>query len=125
MSIESKTTAKAFSKDTNFFSKVDALRKYIESRTAIDVIEHSKICFSFGLPYLPKIFQEVYDKKVLQAIEHEPLTAATISKLTGLPHKYICQVKRRLVKSGHIRVSHLDRCPTTGNKNVQFLIATK
>ena len=115
--------SKPLHKGNDYNLKVEALTKFIQQSKTIDIIEHRQICYSFGLPYLSEVFRKVYDHRLLSAISEKPLTAATIAKVTGLQHKYICEVKRRLEKAVLLKVTHFGKCPTTGSNNVQFLQA--
>lgn len=85
------------------------------------VIEHYSIAKSFGVLHFRQIFREDADRRFISSIFSEPRTAATVSKLTGITHKFLCQRKRSLEESGVIKVLYLDRCATTGSSNVQHL----
>lgn len=89
------------------------------------VIEHRGIAASFGVVNYRPIFKADAERRLLMAIANEPNTAATISKLTGITHKYVCQLKRALEAQGRIEVIGLCQCPTTGSRNVQLLALTK
>jgi hypothetical protein len=118
------STAQPYSgKGNDCSDKVKALQDFLYKNKAIEKRHHRLICESFGLPYLPDVFTKVYHDKVLELVAMEPITAATISDITGLPHKYVCQIKRRLEAKGIIEVSHLGQCPTTLSLCVQFLAA--
>lgn len=111
-------------KGNDYYQKVKALTQYLESNKTFDKIEHPAICSMFNLPYLPIVFAKVYYRRMLDTIkQHGPITAATISKMTGLQHKYVCQIKRAQCREKLIYVSHLGKCPTTGSLSVQFLAA--
>jgi hypothetical protein len=122
-----KGSSKKYNKDTNSLDHCkDSLRKYLESRPYINQIEYPEICKKFGLPYLPSIFRQVYYKRIFQLIiDNGPLTMATVSKITKIPQKYGCYVKRNLEKNGYVKVYELGQCPTTGSHGVQFITATK
>jgi len=116
--------AKHRRKGNDYYQQVQALTTYLEGAKTFDKIEHPAICAMFNLPYLPDVFAKVYHRRMLDTIiTHGPITAATISKFTGIQHKYICQIKRAQCNEKLIYVSHLGKCPTTGSLNVQFLAA--
>lgn len=89
------------------------------------VIEHKGIASSFGVTNYRPIFRADAFRRLLAETTKEPVTAATISKRTGLAHKYICQLKRDLEEQGKIEVIGLGRCPTTGSSGVQFLLSNQ
>lgn len=87
------------------------------------IIEHRGIAASFKVPNFRPIFREDAYRRLLFETSKEPTTAATIAKRTGLTHKYICQLKRKLEKQKRIEVVSIGRCPTTGSNGVQFLFS--
>lgn len=87
------------------------------------VIEHKGIAASFGVMNYRPIFRADALRRILNETSKEPVTAATISKHTGLTHKYVCQLKRALEEQGRIKVASLGKCPTTGSNGVQFLLS--
>lgn len=86
-----------------------------------DVKEHSTIAKSFGVSGYKIIFREDAVRRFLKAIHSEPTTAATVEKITGIRHKYLCDLKRQLEKRKLLKVVYLDKCPTTYSDGVQFL----
>lgn len=106
---------------TNKNGNLVRLIKYVRESKYIDVLEQSAICKSFGLPYRPSVFRQEYTRRIIQFLKENTTTASTVSKQTGIPQKYICQVKRNLEDKGRLKVVKFDRCPTTGSPNVQFL----
>jgi hypothetical protein len=115
-----------YDKSTKSFEECkNALIKYLESRPYIDKIEYPSLCKKFELPFIPSIFRKVYYRRVVQLFrDNEPLTIATVNKMTKIPHKYLCQVKRQLEKHGYIKVRSIGQCPTTGSPSVQFVTIT-
>lgn len=101
--------------------KVEQLKKYVEQSEYIDFLEQRTVCKSFGLPYLKKIFQEVYRKRAFDYLEGCTTTMATVSLDTGIPHKYLTEVKVYYEDKGLLQVVALGKCPTTGSLNVQFV----
>lgn len=108
--------------DLNKFSK---LKEYVQKTPYIDVLEQSTICKSFGLHYSPKVFRDEYRSRIYEFFKNETTTAATASKVTKIPHKYICEIKSYLESNGLLKVVTIDRCPTTGSPNVQFISTNK
>ncbi len=97
------------------------LRNYIKSNPYIEILEQPKICASFGLPYVVKVFREVYRKRVYDYLNEHLTTMATVCESTKIPHKYLCEVKAYYEKRQLLKVVYLDKCPTTNSKNVQFV----
>ncbi|MGC6429851.1 MAG: hypothetical protein ACON5F_02300 [Jejuia sp.] len=102
-------------------SNIDQLTTYVRQSEYIDVLEQPKICKSFGLPYLVNIFREEYRQRFYEYLKQHTTTAATVSKATGIPHKYCCEIKYYFEKKKLLQVVYLDRCSTTGSQNVQYL----
>jgi len=109
------------SNENSFKERLEQLKKFVRESKYIDVLEQSTVCKSFGLPYRPSVFREEYTLRVKQFLKENTTTASTVTKMTGIPQKYICQVKRLLEEKGLLKVEKIDRCPTTGSPNVQFL----
>ncbi|MEO1012253.1 MAG: hypothetical protein AAFX53_13170 [Bacteroidota bacterium] len=108
----------------HFTKNESALWAYLLQRPKHpQVLEHKAIAAHFEVYSYRNIFRLDALRRVLIETAKEPVTAATISKKTGLPHKYLCQLKRFLERKGLIRVVDFGRCPTTGSNRVQFLIS--
>lgn len=105
-------------KDTN----KERLTAYLKTLSRFPgVLEHPIIARSFTVTNYRPIFRANAIRRILNKTFIEPLTAATISKQTGLNHKYICRLKRELEKRKQIRVIDFGQCPTTLSKGVQFI----
>lgn len=102
-------------------SSLESLKKYVRQSPYIDILEQPNVCKSFNLPFRPRIFQKEYTRRIIEYLIEHTTTASTVSKITSIPQKYFCQVKRNLEKKGLLEVVRYDRCPTTGRRNVQFL----
>ena len=101
--------------------KIKQLKAFVQQSKYIEVLEQRKICASFELPYLVNIFRNEYRQRFYNYLKEHTTTAATVSKATRIPHKYICQVKDFYEKRGLLQVVMMGRCCTTGSANVQFL----
>ena len=102
--------------------KIKQLKAYLSSlELHPPVREHYTIARSFGVVVYKSIFREDAIRRFIKATFTEPTTAATVSKLTGITHKYLCQLKRKLEKAERLKVIGLGKCPTTFNSGVQFL----
>lgn len=102
--------------------KVAQLKKYVASlKKHPPVREHYAIAKSFSVLNYRFIFRQDAIRRFINATHFEPTTAATIEKLTGIKHKYICQLKSQLEKSNLIKVVGTGNCGTTGSSNVQYL----
>lgn len=113
-------------KSKNYNSnKFSRLKEYVHGAPYIDVLEQPKICKSFGLPYSAKVFRDEYRNRIYEFFKNETTTAATASKVTKIPHKYICEIKSYLENRDLLKVVTIDRCPTTGSHNVQFISTNK
>lgn len=102
--------------------KKGQLKKYLSGlKFHPPVKEHYLIAKSFGVGNYKPIFKADAVNRFLTIIGKEPTTAATVSKLTGITHKYLCQLKRSLEKEERLKVIGIGRCETTGSMNVQYL----
>jgi len=104
---------------------LESLKKYISSNPYIDMLEQPKICKKFNIPYSISIFRAIYRQRFYNFLLDNTTTVATVSKVTKIPHKYLCEVKAYFEKKGLLKVLYLDRCPTTTSKNVQFISTNK
>ena len=102
-------------------NSLEQLKNYIQSNPYIEILEQPKICASFGFSYKVNVFREVYRNRVYDQLKEHTTTMATVSKVTKIPHKYLCEVKAFYEKRQLLKVVYLDRCPTTNSKNVQFV----
>lgn len=106
-------------KDTD---KVEQLKTYLSSlKLHPPVREHHTIAQSFGVLMYKPIFRADAINRFIKVTYSEPTTSATVSKLTGIKQKYLCQLKRQLEKAERLKVVGIGRCPTTLNQGVQFL----
>lgn len=106
--------------------KKSQLIAYVKAVPYIDISHQPDICRSFGLAYFRSVFQNVYRERFLDYLAlMQPTTVATISKATKIPHKLLTCYKYTLQKKGVVKVVYLDRCPTTGSRNVQFIALTE
>jgi len=106
-------------------NKLNQLKSYVEKSPYIDSKEQYKICQSFGLSYIKSVFQNEYRKRFFEHLKLDITTVATVSKETEIPHKYLCECKAYYEKRDLLKVLYLDRCPTTGSNNVQFVSTNK
>jgi|GEM_PF-2211611 len=102
---------------------IEQLKAYVQQSKYIDFLEQPIICKSFGLPYLADVFRAEYRQRFYNYLKEHTTTVATASKATKIPHKYLCEVKASYEKKELIKIVYVDRCPTTGSANVQFLSA--
>jgi hypothetical protein len=106
--------------------KTELLKNYLSSlKLHPPVREHYSIAKSFGVAFYKPIFRADAVRRFIKATYFEPTTAATVSKSTGITHKYLCLLKRQLEKSEHVKVVGFGKCPTTFNQGVQFLSSNK
>lgn len=105
--------------------KLEQLKAYVNKSKYIDLLEQPKVCASFGLPYTVKVFRDIYRERVYNYLKDHTTTAATVSKITSIPHKYVTQVKKFYEKRTMLKVVALSRCPTTNTNNVQFISTNK
>lgn len=101
--------------------KIEQLKAYVQQSKYIDVLEQRGVCASFGLPYMVNVFRDEYRKRFYEYLKSNITTVATVSKVTGIPEKYLCQVKSYFESRKMLKVLFEDRCPTTGSKGVNFL----
>lgn len=104
--------------------KIAQLKTFVNQSEYIDVKEQPNICNSFGLSYLKGVFQNEYRKRFYEYLKKHTTTVATVSKVTNIPHKYLCECKAFYENKGLLKIITLGRCPTTGSNNVQF-VSTK
>lgn len=100
---------------------LELLKAYVRESKYIDVLEQPKICANFGLPYHVNVFRQEYRQRFYKYLRNHITTVATVSKITGIPHKYLCEVKAYYEKRNLLKVLYYDKCPTTGSSNVQFV----
>lgn len=115
--IRSSNLRKKQNKDTN----KEQLKAFVSESKYIDITEQAHICSSFDLPYIASIFQNEYRKRFYDYLKENTTTVATVSRATGIPHKYLCHCKAHFEKIGLLKVVGLARCKTTGSANVQFV----
>ncbi|TYB80335.1 hypothetical protein ES676_01320 [Bizionia saleffrena] len=101
--------------------KIEQLKAFVAQSKYIDVLEQPKICNSFSLPYLANVFRLEYRNRFYNYLKKHTTTVATVSKITGIPHKYLCEVKSYCEKRKLLKVVMVGKCPTTGSNNVQFV----
>lgn len=102
--------------------KKEQLKDYLKGlKSHPPVNEHNAIAKSFGILNYRTIFRDDAVRRFINTTHTEPTTAATVSKLTGITHKYLCQLKADLEKAERIKVVGIGKCPTTLNHGVQFL----
>ncbi|MBK6496811.1 MAG: hypothetical protein IPG48_01930 [Saprospiraceae bacterium] len=106
-----------FSKDI----KISQLKDFLENNRYVDIQNQPLVCQSFGLPYMPSIFQSVYRKRAFEHLQDKITTCAVVAKETGLPQKYLTWVKRNLEKKGLLYVVRIGTCPLSLRRNVQFI----
>jgi hypothetical protein len=51
----------------------------------------------------------------------KPSSRFEVFKATGIPEKYLCQVKKRLEKNGQLRVLYIGYCKVAKENNIQIL----
>ena len=102
--------------------KIEQLKTYLSGlKLHPQISEHHLIAKSFGVFLYKPIFREDAINRFIKITFSEPTTSATVSKLTGIKQKYLCQLKRYLEKIERIKVVDIGRCPTTFSQGVQFL----
>ena len=99
------------------------LKVFIEQSEYISISDQPKICESFGFSFSESkyLFRHVYTQRCKDFLFTTTTTIATVEAKTGIPQKYLCQVKARLEKKRLLQVVGLGICPTTLSKNVQFV----
>ena len=100
---------------------IEQLKMYIKRSPYIEVSEQRRICQSFGLHYMIELFRIEYRKRFYEYLKKNITSVATVSKETGIPHKYLCEVKAYYEKKKLLRVVMMGKCPTTGSSNVQYV----
>ena len=106
-------------------TKKAQLRQYIVQSKYIPIENQPSVCHSFGLPYCPSIFREVERKRFFEYLQETITTCSVASNETGIPQKYLCQVKRSLQKNGLLQVVKFGSCPLTLRPGVQFITTNK
>jgi len=119
--LQSQNKTRQVSKQDKLNNKFEQLKEYVKKSPYIDVLEQPIICRSFGYDYIKSIFQQEYRKRFYNYLMTNTTTIATVSKETNIPHKYLCEVKFHFEEKGLLQVVMMDRCPTTGSSNVQFV----
>lgn len=100
---------------------IKGLKEYIANSPYIELINQPDICALFNCPYYVGLFRLEYARRLIAYLYTNTTTAATVSRDTNIPHKFICQMKMRLQKAGQLQVVGFGRCPATGSNNVQYL----
>ena len=120
---EDNNSLNAFNESTGKYNKNQLkLWNYLRTlKKAPKIIEHDPIAQSFEVKKYREVFKNDAEYRIFEVIGKKPNTAATIANLTGLEHKYICPLKRRLEKSKKLEVVYLGQCPTTLRRGIQFL----
>lgn len=106
---------------TQYQQKLNRLKAYVRNSKYIETKEQPIICKRFGLHYVKSVFQNEYRKRFYNYLKLHTTTAATVSKATQIPHKYLCECKAYFEKRKLLKVVFMGRCPTTGSNNVQFI----
>ena len=102
-------------------NKIKQLKKYLTESPYIELVDRPSICAKFDLPNVASPFREVYDARFVDYLRNHTTTIATVSKELNIPHKYLCQLKKRFEEQGILKVVGFGRCPTTTTKDVQFV----
>lgn len=102
---------------------IEALKTLIKESEYIEVIDQRAICEKMNLPYLVSLFRIEYRQRFLSFFKENITSVATASKETGIPHKYLCEVKAYYEKKKLIKIVMYGKCPTTGANKVQYLSA--
>lgn len=101
--------------------KIRQLQVYVCKAPYIDLLEQRSICKSFGLQYIKSIFQKEYRQRFFDYLKENTTTVATVTKETGIPQKYLTEVKFHFEKKGLLQVLAIGICPSTGSNGVQFV----
>ena len=102
--------------------KIEQLKTYLSGlKLHPPVREHNTIARSFGVLMYKSIFRADAINRFIKTTYTEPTTSATVSKLTGIKQKYLCQLKRQLEKAERLKVVGIGKCHTTLSQGVQFL----
>lgn len=107
------------SKDYN--ENLRKLKEFVAQSPYIDCLEQPQICANFNLPYIKEVFRQEYRRRFLSYLFKNTTSIATVSKYTGIPEKYLTCCSRFYKNRDLVRVVYLDRCQTTGSRNVQQL----
>lgn len=100
---------------------LEKLKAYIKKTPYVSPLEQIRICSEFNLPYKKNAFRSVYRNRFYLYLFNNTTTNATVSKETGIPHKYLCECKAYYEKRSLLKVVGLGKCPTTGTTRVQYL----
>ena len=98
------------------YQEFAALLKGLEYCNHIPPILQQKLCKRLGMPYKKKAFIELYKRVYIRYLKKYETTNATLEKITTIPHKFLCILKRQLEKEGIIEVYKEDFCPTMDRK---------
>ncbi|WP_406683318.1 hypothetical protein N1F78_11555 [Seonamhaeicola sp. MEBiC1930] len=101
--------------------KIKQLRDYVKHSNYIEIPVQPSICESFGLPYIKSIFEREYTERFINYLKVKPSSRFEVFKATGIPEKYLCQVKRLLEKKGKLQVLYKGYCEVSKKSNIQFL----
>jgi hypothetical protein len=122
MSLNKSTSLKSFEKGQAKDNDKNAqLLAYIKQSKYIDILEQPKICNSFHLPYVKSIFEKEYSKRFYDYLHKKPSSRFEVFKITGIPEKYLCQVKKRLEEKGTLKVLFEGYCKVAKKNNIQIL----
>lgn len=105
-------------KDSN---KKEQLKAYVKQSKYIDILEQPKVCNSFGLPYLSSVFEREYTNRFIGYLNKKPSSRFEVFKATGIPEKYLCQVKKRLENNGKLKVLYCGYCNIVKKHDIQIL----
>lgn len=101
--------------------KLRQLKLYVGQSDYIEPLEQIKVCRSFSLPMIKKVFRQEYRKRFYNYLYENVTTSADVTKHTSIPQKYLCECKAYYEKRKLLKVVGLGNCPVTNSKNVQFL----
>lgn len=101
--------------------KKEQLKAYVRQSKYIDILEQPKVCNSFGLPYMSYIFEKEYTNRFFDYLKQKPSSRYEVFKATGIPEKYLCQVKKRLEKNGQLKVLYHGYCNIAKKHDIQIL----
>lgn len=94
---------------------------YIKQSKYIDILKQTKICNSFGLPYIKSVFEKIYTQRFIDYLHKKPSSRFEVFTATGIPEKYLCQVKMRLQDKGLLKVLFIGYCNVAKKDNIQIL----
>lgn len=100
---------------------IEKLKNYISNNPYIDISEWNSICKSFDVPFKKDFFRSEYKKRFYNYLKENTTTVSTVSKVTGIPQKYLTQCKAYFEKKNKLKVITMGRCPTTLENNVQYV----